>query len=74
MTYYRVKRKYDGARILNRRKEVERELVWNELYTDTERKRLHIPVCCFDKIELSKRKTHCFFGLRFADEVEVIDV
>lgn len=43
--------------------------IMNELYTEKEREtKFHwVPAWCLEIVEISKQKTHWFFGARFED-------
>lgn len=60
MLYYRAKGEYTDW--LNKR-----TTVTNELYTQKERdkKVRYLPDRCFEKVEISSRKTFWMFGARF---------
>jgi hypothetical protein len=68
MLYYRVKPKYDGhpkyvvccGNIV-----VDGNLVGEELYTPAERKGIVNADKFFEKVNVSQRNTHWFFGARF---------
>lgn len=71
--YYKVKEEYDnyprfvfiGSQYFSKQDGI---LVGNELYTPTERNKLANSNRFFDIVEISRRKTHRFFGARFEDK------
>ena len=72
MEYYRVKPQYgDTSRIVWNRNHTQAHndgfLVANELYTPCERNRLKNGSQCFEKVNISQRKTYQFFGARLAE-------
>lgn len=68
MIYYKVKPKYDQT-YKNPRIHNTNILVKNELYTEAERKKMPlVPEKCFDVVEIPRRKTGFFFGIRYAFE------
>lgn len=78
MVYYRVKPECDGypkyEYIGNTYKVKSTHiLVGNELYTPAERKKIANADKFFEKVEISQRNTHWFFGARFENaEVRVV--
>ena len=61
MLFYKVKPENDGRKIGNGL-----YAVANELFTSAEMKKLGAEKYC-DIVEISRNKTHWFFGARFAD-------
>ena len=76
MLYYKVKKEYDGTRLIqfNKKKNFwffDRELVKNELYTENELKKYKdsgLTNDMFDIIKIPKSKIYWFFGARFEKE------
>lgn len=63
MVYYKVKPEAD-----NKRKPTKKSYeiyISNELYTETEVKKQNLNLAYLDKIEVSKKNIHWFFGARF---------
>ena len=78
MKYYRVKPEYDNLRKYNGKK-VLYDGIWieNELYTQKELEKLTkagfvVLYKYFDPVEISKKKTHYFFGARFSEDTGVM--
>lgn len=73
MVYYRVKADCDGYpkyEYIGNTYKVKSDsmLVGEELYTPAERKKIANADKFFEKVSISSRKTHWFFGARFANE------
>lgn len=60
MKYYRIKEEHDNKKRIDGS-----ILVGNELYTEKEVEKYHIPISYCDIIEVSRKKTYFFFGARF---------
>ena len=74
MKYYRVKPEYDNKpryKWNNHRQGVPdgTVLIGNELYTPAEFKKIANCPEWFEKVEVSKFRTYCFFGARFEYEL-----
>lgn len=61
MKYLKVKPQYDNVLV-----DSKHFLIGNELYTEREVARMHIPERCVIPVQVSKRETYWFFGARFS--------
>ena len=67
MTYYRVLQSADHHLVKQNNHGGQFRLVANELFTSLEVNKNNIPLWSIEKVEVSQKKTHFFFGARFED-------
>lgn len=60
MIYYKIKPEYDGKQIGKNKL-----LIANELYTEREFVKRHLPFSCATKLIMPKTMTYMSFGARF---------
>lgn len=65
MTYFRVKDRCDGERVVSQKREWV-ELIGGELLTASEVQRNNVPSYMLDKVSIPSKRVYYSFGVRFA--------